>query len=114
MVLHISLVGINIASLAIESLLFGIFIVLSISSFYLLLSKESHAERKNKLAALTTPLILANIVLTTTITAVSPITCTLLRPNADDMHAIALGAQCRSSLSSFCQCQQRKNSNRIL
>lgn len=69
MVLHISIISVSVTSLAIESLLFGCFLLLSSTSCYLLLAKERHSDRpKNKLAALTTPLILANLLLPLTIT----------------------------------------------
>ncbi|KAH6912216.1 hypothetical protein BKA70DRAFT_1422935 [Coprinopsis sp. MPI-PUGE-AT-0042] len=69
MVLHISIISVSVTSLAIESLLYGFFLLLSSTSCYLLLAKERHSDRpKNRLAALTTPLILANLLLPLTIT----------------------------------------------
>ena len=74
MVLHISIISVSVASLGIESLLFGVFLLLSSTSGYLLLAKERHSDRpKNRLAALTTPLILANLLLPLTITTVSSV-----------------------------------------
>lgn len=68
MALYISLVGVNVASLAFESLLYGIFLILSLTSFYLLFAKEKFSDRpKNRLTALGTPLILANFLMTAAI-----------------------------------------------
>jgi hypothetical protein len=72
MAIEILLPGVYLASIAVESLLFGIFVVLSFTSLYLLFAREKLSDRpRKKIAALTTPLIGANIFISTTVTAVS-------------------------------------------
>ncbi|TFK19654.1 hypothetical protein FA15DRAFT_674244 [Coprinopsis marcescibilis] len=70
MALLIPIVGVNFTSVAVESLLYGVFLLLSAISFYLLFTKEklSDRPRSSRFSALTTPLILANIVITTAVT----------------------------------------------
>lgn len=73
MALEILLPGVYLASIAVESLLFGVFVVLSFTSLYLLFARERLSDRpkNSKLAALTTPLIFANVLISATVTAVS-------------------------------------------
>lgn len=71
MALEILLPGVYLASIAVESLLFGIFVVLSFTSLYLLFAREklSDRPRNSKFAALTTPLIFANVLISATVTS---------------------------------------------
>ncbi|TEB20167.1 hypothetical protein FA13DRAFT_1718012 [Coprinellus micaceus] len=71
MALEILLPGVYLASIAVESLLFGVFVVLSFTSLYLLFARERLSDRpkNSKLAALTTPLIFANVLISATVTA---------------------------------------------
>ncbi|KAF6748249.1 hypothetical protein DFP72DRAFT_579351 [Ephemerocybe angulata] len=71
MALEILLPGVYLAAIAVESLLFGVFVVLSFTSLYLLFAREklSDRPRNSKIAALTTPLIFANVLISSTVTA---------------------------------------------